>query len=594
MDEFFSVVKRDNSILIKNFLKNNTFDINFMINKTRAIDIAWQNFLIHRNEDVLELLLNQNSVYPVGFDVNLLAEDSKIKKFVQFTINLHKQTPKLGDIQRYQHMVYFFDTHNKSLLLRLYEQKKINGDISRHLLLGPGESHHENLLMKLKSLIFIVTPFEKKCKKQSYCRIINQLFADVTDFIGLSSIVMYPMAGLRIIFDYMSPKKGIYRNNFTFIVSCKYEYPNGNSIVQYVSSEIFGVHPTKKILVELESLIRHVDVNELDYFKNVLDNRPVLFNGQTIKFSEIKPLTPIDKHLMFRILFNNSLISFGILPPLSSNNNPDIAFMLNNTYYSNIKFVVGYHKGIMSELLGMMSNQRPSNHWLWHIDLSLLAIDQFCTAKSILNSAYHREIKHLNKLTAYGWEIFLEAYTKQRVVLFFDGIDKLQLKQRVMTIIQNDFICERWIHTNDTGKKNCPKIDFYLIVDDLSPESLEKFILLLGMEYKMHAYYPPDNKKPFAVFGKHIASTQTFLSILFSLNFSNLQDFECVQVNFELFVKYNGTSVDINETTFKAKIKMFENKTYDEFVHTSFIQEQNKIYTGKYQNIVKWLSCKKI
>lgn len=515
MDEFISIINKLEPTLVKNFIKTNTFDINESVRvskpnsklkiNARPIDIVWHNYVESLNtnlvdraancEIILELLINENSMYPQPFDVQLLKPDSRIRKLVEFSTQLHAKSPTdvAKDIARYPHLVYLFDQLNKSLLFKLWELAKPGTNelekISKCLLVSPteyflldqcGAEKSKNLLIKLKSLVSVRTLFNNKSKKQALCREINDLFLGVSDYMKLSAVVMYPRP-ISIVFDYTT-KEPLVHLHKRFVVGCKGQRVNIDTTLDGVCTELFGVEFTTAVFSEFQSVLKlEIDIENLNYFTEHINNRLVCFQGRSVPFCKIKSICSLDKQLISRILFDKAPISFGIAPPpVVSTNTVDTVDIIyeDSLKYSNLKFVVGFGEHALFEVYYMLYEKQKLT-WLWYIDVSALSIDQHCTAQTILKDAYKHSMKLGAPTYKYNWEIFLDMYTKSQAVLLFGGIDKLSnitLRRRIIKIVQSDLICERWVALNNHDLIDGPKSDFQIAFDSLKSVSYDTIV----------------------------------------------------------------------------------------------------------------------
>lgn len=615
MNNLIVLITTGDLLAVKNYIKNNNIDINESIRipkvnstlkiNTRPIDVAWNHFVQYRNTDsvasvkyeaILELLMNENSMYPQPFDVNMLSRESKIRKLFELSLQLHKAPPQqaLQIILKYPHLYYFFDQYNKSLLFAFWENKEIPFDVSKRLLLSPNEYFildrekvaTTNLLLKLKSLIRIRTTFNNKAKKQSICCDINDIFINVSDFMVLSAVVMYPTP-ISIIFDYTETTP-FTRFGVTFVVGCKArKCIDVDQLVNCISNELFGIQIRADTFKEFISILKlNVDIDQLRYFKDIINNKIVQFHGRSVRFGDIKPIVPPERRLMYRIMFDKQCVPFGVSPPAPGYHDIiDVGDILNNKLrYSTIKFVVGFHEHALFEIYYTLRERRPPTWWLWYIDVSMLSLDQHCTANTILTSAYIAKTKG-DTASKYGWQIFLDLYTKFRTVLIFGGIDKLQpeLRKRVMTILNHDLICERWIGTSDICLLSGPKINVYILINCATPATLQKISNLLGTGYECSSYSSGDSTT--LVFGKNkIYYTKEFIcSIKFP---SDTDELCCVQFNYDVFVRFNEDN--FNSSEIKIKLESIEAKRYDYITHEIKQIKPTKII--KHTCIANWIS----
>jgi hypothetical protein len=435
------------------------------------------------------MLVNENSMYPQPFDIQLLAPNSKMRKFVEFSTQLHTKSPTdaLKDISRYPHLCYFFDQHNKSLLFKFWELVKPNtrggvalGMISKCILLSPVEYHlvhrSDNLLVKLKSLISVKTLFNNKSKRQNLCREINDLFFGVSDYMKLAAIVMYPEP-ISIVFDYTA-KASLECLHKRFIIGCKGQRVNIDNIVNGICIELFGEDFTTSVFDEFKRILDlKIDFDDLQHFKDRLNNRLVNFQGQCVKFGKVKSISPVGRELMLGILFNKTPVAFGVTPPpIVHPNTINVSeILMDNIKYPSLKFVVGFSERALHEIYYALWEEVT---WVWYIDVSALSLDQHCTAHILLKTAYTHSVK-LGMTYKYNWEIFLDMYTKHKAVLLFAGIDKLPnviLARRILKIIQRDITCERWIGLCGRELIDGPKLDLQRSLDSLQSKSYDILI----------------------------------------------------------------------------------------------------------------------
>jgi hypothetical protein len=613
MDEFIVLIKKNDPISIKKFLRNNVIDINEsvrlstphsrrMIN-ARPIDIAWRHYVQYRNTnallaadsyDILDVLLNENSMYPQPFDATLLPPDSKLKKFFDFSVHLHTKSPwdAAKDISKYPHICYFFDQFNKSLLLRCWElnPSKVPIEISKSLLLGPTEYFlvRQNLLLQLKSLV--------RVKTQKICREINDIFLEVSDFMKLSAIVMYP-APIRIFFDYVS-STNVMRTGNVFIIGCKGRRINIDATVSYIAAGLFQFDLSNAAFNEFRGILNaEIDMENLHYFKQYAHRRPVCFQGQLIPFGEIKPLYKIDRQCMRRILFDKIPVPFGVTPPPENKINVLDDIVNDPVRYSALKFLVGFEDDALFEVYHTLRKLRPM-HWLWYIDVSLLELDQHCTANQLLKAAYKLSVNTKSPYN-YNWQVFLDLYTKYRVVFLFGGMHKLhsELLRRVMQIIQHDIKCERWVTTMDRDHLDGPNLDLYFILPNITPAKLCKFSQLIGQDdYEFFCNASNDT----AIFGKRIRLTQDFIM---SLDFPMISTsattdeqcdkilrefigpyFSCTQINYELFVFCHEVPLD-----FQRALEALQSKLYDVITNKIFKRTPPHPNKPRIKMIERWL-----
>lgn len=600
MDDFLRLIAIGDPRKVKDFIKKTPLDINRLTytnlpgsgikRHVRPIDVAWIKFSEKNEknfEDILELLVNENSMYPQPFHDQSLSPGSKLRTLFSASRTLHNLLPGqiVSEVKRHKHLYYFFDEKNQSLLFRLWMRKvDIPIELSKCLLLGPHEYFlldgikTPNLLMKLKSLLRVNTQFERKCTKQTICAELSNGFSYVKNRILLSAIVMYPIP-LTLIFDYTQPVAAIRRVGLVFFIGCRGNKLDLDQILDYVCNEIFDTEHMQSGHFNEFCGILAGGVDKPQHFK--LDNRNILFQGRFVEFQDIKPMTSLGASLMKRILFDvERPVSIGMPPPLRGFENIiDIDTILKTTdYYSTVKVLRHFDDTALFEVYHALRDKKPHNWWLWYIDLSVLPLDQFCTAHTLLKTAYvfvKRDIK-TNPIQKFGWEVFLQMYSEHRCVLLFGGVDRLapELHKRVLQIIQYDFICERWISTNDCLIRG-PQIDLHLLLHDVTPRSLNMFSELLGNEYSSRCYYPPNDGHCVAVFTKKSELTpQTILRIL-SIEpkcDERRDDFSCIQVNLDLFVRYNGMAADVTDPIkFKSSIAKFQSKTMDLFENERYI-----------------------
>lgn len=554
--EFFRVVLLGDPIKVKNYIKNHAVDINAQVNKTRAIDIAWSEYLKSNNETMTELLMNENSMYPKAFDINLLSPKSKIRALAEFSNSLQTKSPQDIDkmISSYQHLYYFFDLKNKTLLYHLLKRKKvIPHKVVTRLLLGPDEMLYDT--RNIKSLIRINTQFKDKYKKQELCSDLSNHIYNC-EMTTLSMIVQYP-SPITLIFDYTKPIDSLIRDHLVFYIGSKGNYFNFQTVLKCIHEELFnGFNFDEYNLIVNDAL----EETGLVSLKQKLYNRMVFFQNRLVKFSDIKPIYPLNRHLIKRVLFNGH-ISFGLSPPplprtpIEFVESYSVLNIIHCNSTTNPLYGV-YHK---------FHETKPDN-WLWYIDVSTLTLDHTCTGRTLLQNAYMTYSKNSLK-DKYCWQMFLQCYQEHRSILFFNGVDRLQhiIRERVLKVIQHDLTCPRWILTNTPRNLlGGPDIDLYLVIFDVNLASISLFSELMGPEYIAKLYYPP-NKEAFVVLSKNETHNTDSKRILLSMEPAILPEdtFSCIQINFSLFSRYNGRMGDIKSSEmFKARIKYFENKTY--------------------------------
>ncbi|RQW91584.1 MAG: hypothetical protein EHM79_00820, partial [Geobacter sp.] len=182
----------------------------------------------------------------------------------------------------------------------------------------------------MKSIIGIKTPPESKGKKQDYCSILDTLPVNIKDFKMLSAVISYP--SIFIIFDFTATN--MIREQSTFKIGCKGKYLDFNVVINFIVSTLFGKFNDYVNSEYTQILEKQINYTSLYYFKSILDNAIVRFQGVDMEFGSlgISPCS-ITREMMHGILFSKDRFKIGAAPP----DTHILTDFVNN--YCNIKII---------------------------------------------------------------------------------------------------------------------------------------------------------------------------------------------------------------------------------------------------------------
>lgn len=602
MEFFFELIATGNLNSVVAFLEQNAIDINKPILytkrkvETRAIDIAWKYFLDAQGgeyEHIFSLLIDHNSMYPKNFDPQRLSPTCRVRSIYEESLALHKSIQKMNvsmqknianRIKKYPNLYYFFNSENRTLASRInYEQ--------RGLLYGPLDpsptcrmrSDHRNEItfgIKCTRMVRIHSCDIKQNQKLSWQ--VFQKLKTAKDLTTLNAILTYPKP-ISLIVDFVTTETSVvWGAGFVFVASWKL-FCNIDYIIATMSIHLFGVDRINN--QQLQHLCENNAV-DLVHFRSRLDQSFVKYQGTMVRFADLDITHLLDPQLIRRVLFDleNPLTINVSIPEMPRTENKYLTNLTRNLYCS-VKVLRDFEPEVLHQVYYMLRHTKPVNWWIWYIDLRKLELDSHSTAGDILRAAFGQERME------FIWNIFLYMYRRSQCVLLFDGVDDISIpdiRGRVLKVISNDFSCERWIATKEENI-SAPPVQLFLVVHDV--ENLDKFKGLLSFGYESRCYYR-NGRSPVGIIGTQYLDCQNTITTVLKIDKPDTpcDTFSCFQINYDVFIRYNGTFDSIaDEDAFCKQIDTIGSKRFDLIENPEYVPSNPKYIPSKYRQIVDYL-----